>query len=111
MELPVLKVRPIPVTEDDFGLPALDPRLPKFMTISVFVGATRSGKTTLLINLLNQTPFFGSKFQVIIIFSSTIHMDPTWSGLHLLPTLWHNSDGSSEPAPPLLATFDKYNDS
>jgi len=62
----------------DEDLPELDKFLMGFYTITGFVAPTNSGKTNLIINLLNRKVFYRKKFDYIILISSTVAIDPLW---------------------------------
>jgi len=66
-------------TATDEELPELDKFLMNFYTISAFIAPTNSGKTNLIVNLLNRRPFYRKKFDKIIVISSTIAIDPMWA--------------------------------
>ena len=65
------------VVDDD--IPDIDKFLMDFYTITAFVAPTNSGKTNLIVNLLNRRPFYRKKFDEILLISSTVAIDPMWS--------------------------------
>jgi hypothetical protein len=68
----VENIDPLPSPEDNFVLYISAPR--------------RSGKSTLLVNLLTRPEFYRNKFDKVYIFSQTIYLDGTWGKvLSLLP--------------------------
>jgi hypothetical protein len=68
----VENIGPLPSPSDNFVLYISAPR--------------RSGKSTLLVNLLTRPEFYRNKFDKIYIFSQTIYLDGTWGKvLSLLP--------------------------
>jgi len=72
------KVKKVKTQLEAEKLPELDPFLMKFYTITGFVAPTNSGKTNLIINILNRRPFYRKKFDKIILISSTYLIDPMW---------------------------------
>lgn len=72
------KVKKVRTELEDDDLPELDKFLMKFYSISAFIAPTNSGKTNLIVNLLNRKPFYRKKFDSIVLISSTYMIDPMW---------------------------------
>lgn len=72
-------VKKVSTALDDDDLPDVDKFLMKFYTITAFVAPTNSGKTNLIVNLLNRRPFYRKKFDKIVLISSTVAIDPMWA--------------------------------
>lgn len=72
------QVKKVSTTVDD-GVPDVDKFLMKFYTITAFVAPTNSGKTNLIVNLLNRRAFYRKKFDKIVLISSTVSIDPMWA--------------------------------
>jgi hypothetical protein len=71
-------VKKVSTTVDD-DVPDIDKFLMGFYTITAFIAPTNSGKTNLIVNLLNRRAFYRKKFDKIIVISSTVAIDPMWA--------------------------------
>jgi hypothetical protein len=90
-----LTIRPVKVKTHD---QVVHPLLPTHPSLVAIVAPRKSGKTTLLINMLTRNDMFKGFFHQIHIFSPTIDLDPKWKivSKHLPKEMLHNHFDEAE---------------
>jgi hypothetical protein len=64
--------------EENLNLKKLNKILPKYFTNTLFVAPTNTGKTNLIINLLDRKEFYKKAFDKVYLFSNTYNTDSIW---------------------------------
>lgn len=82
-----LKIETIPTKKDNIKQPLLSERdiIPRINSSVLFVGASGSGKTTVLANMLTRKDMFKGSFDRIFLISPTAHSDDIQKYLNLDP--------------------------
>jgi hypothetical protein len=80
-----LKVQPLPTRKDKIKQPPLAEAnvIPRILSSSLFIGASGSGKTTVLVNLLTRREFLAKAFDRIVLVSPTAKTDDVQKQLKL----------------------------
>lgn len=84
-----LQIKPVKIKTND---QIIHPLLPTHPALVAIVAPRKSGKTTLLINMLTRSDMFKGFFHQIHIYSPTIDLDPKWKivAKHLPEEMLHN---------------------
>ncbi len=70
----------------------LDKMLMGFGSITAFIAPTNSGKSNLIVNLLNRRCFYRKKFDHVFVMSPTMEVDAVWSAAKGVDHVWDHYD-------------------
>jgi Poxvirus A32 protein len=70
----------------------LDKMLMGYGSITAFIAPTNSGKSNLIVNLLNRRCFYRKKFDHVFVMSPTMEVDAVWSAAKGVDHVWDHYD-------------------